>query len=238
MSTRERRPDPSPTRSAWAISLSVHGLGFATMVAFGAAHATHAAWSASASTPTFVALRPDPLLEVELPVEPAAIPVVDAVAEEAPPETAFASIDALPAAEPASESGDEVADVAAAAPPPAPTQRVDWLAAIRRVPVPGQASVDASGANVEASPQHGENEPPDYPFVAFRRGIEGEVMVLLEIDESGVVTAAHVERSSGSSQLDDAALQKLATWRFEPARRAGRAVRGTWRQAVVFRITN
>jgi TonB family protein len=63
-------------------------------------------------------------------------------------------------------------------------------------------------------------------------------MVILEIDAAGTVTAAHVETSSGSRALDDAALQKLATWRFEPARRAGIAVPGTFRQQVVFRLTD
>ena len=60
--------------------------------------------------------------------------------------------------------------------------------------------------------------------------------MLLEIGSDGTVAAAHVEVSSGSSLLDDSALQQLSKWKFEPSRRAGIAVRGSYRTVVAFAI--
>ncbi len=86
-------------------------------------------------------------------------------------------------------------------------------------------------------PLPGCNTPPAYPWTAWRRGIEGTVTVLLEIDRAGAVTQAHVAVSSGCSLLDDAALQALRQWRFALAEPGHRPVR-THRQDVVFRLSD
>ena len=49
-----------------------------------------------------------------------------------------------------------------------------------------------------------------YPQEAIARGLEGEVLVLIIIDESGRVTAARVEEGSGHTILDDAALTRCS----------------------------
>ncbi|MEO6597818.1 MAG: energy transducer TonB [Planctomycetota bacterium] len=90
--------------------------------------------------------------------------------------------------------------------------------------------------HVEASPIPGDNAPPRYPFVAWRRGIEGRVVIHLDIDAVGRVTAGCVEKSSGSALLDDAALQQLLTWKFTPARGSLGPVATHHRQEVVFRL--
>jgi protein TonB len=115
-----------------------------------------------------------------------------------------------------------------------------WLETVRRAPEPPAAAPATTAAvtgDAHPTALADHNLPPPYPYAAWRRGIEGAVLVLLEIDAAGTVTAAHVERSSGSSVLDDAALRQLAGWKFAPARRSGRAVPGTFRQEVVFRLT-
>jgi len=56
-----------------------------------------------------------------------------------------------------------------------------------------------------------------YPEAARRQGIEGEVLVLLLVDESGAVAAARVEASSGHTLLDDAALRAVRQLRSLPA---------------------
>ncbi|MBL8428518.1 MAG: TonB family protein [Dechloromonas sp.] len=48
-----------------------------------------------------------------------------------------------------------------------------------------------------------------YPAEAIVRGLEGEVLVLLIIDQAGNVSAARVEQSSGHAILDDAALRAV-----------------------------
>jgi protein TonB len=56
-----------------------------------------------------------------------------------------------------------------------------------------------------------------YPEEAIARGLEGEVLVLIIIDESGRVTAARVEQGSGHRILDDAALRAVRSLRSLPA---------------------
>ena len=56
-----------------------------------------------------------------------------------------------------------------------------------------------------------------YPPEAIARGLEGEVLVLIVIDESGRVTAARVEQGSGHRILDDAALRAVRSLRSLPA---------------------
>lgn len=48
-----------------------------------------------------------------------------------------------------------------------------------------------------------------YPPEALEQGLEGEVIVLLDIDARGRVAAASVASSSGHATLDDAALRAV-----------------------------
>ena len=56
-----------------------------------------------------------------------------------------------------------------------------------------------------------------YPAEAITRGLEGETLVLLIIDENGEVSAARVEQGSGYRILDDAALRAVRSLRSLPA---------------------
>ena len=56
-----------------------------------------------------------------------------------------------------------------------------------------------------------------YPQEAINQGLQGEVLVLVIIDENGNITAARIEESSGHRLLDDAALRNVRTIRSLPA---------------------
>lgn len=56
-----------------------------------------------------------------------------------------------------------------------------------------------------------------YPAEAIAAGLQGDVDVLLVIDESGKVVAARVEHSSGHAVLDDAALRAVRSLTSLPA---------------------
>lgn len=56
-----------------------------------------------------------------------------------------------------------------------------------------------------------------YPAEAIARGFEGEVLVLLVIDETGQVSAARVEQGSGHAILDEAALRAVRSLHSLPA---------------------
>jgi protein TonB len=79
-----------------------------------------------------------------------------------------------------------------------------------------------------------ERAPPAYPATSRRLGEEGLVVLRVELDESGSVSAARVASSSGHARLDETALAAVKTWRCRPALRDGRAVRAIALQPFKF----
>ena len=67
-------------------------------------------------------------------------------------------------------------------------------------------------------------------------GLEGEVVVRAEIDESGDPLEPSVWRSSGHPLLDRAALEAVRRWRFKPAERNGKPVGAVVQIPVSFRL--
>lgn len=81
---------------------------------------------------------------------------------------------------------------------------------------PTAPSAGASVARPEVLvPVPGENPSPEYPEGARRRGIEGLVLVRIDVDAAGAATACSVVTSSGNVLLDDAALRAARRWRFQ-----------------------
>ena len=60
-----------------------------------------------------------------------------------------------------------------------------------------------------------------YPLAARRMGIQGRVVLNVEVLAEGVSGQINVAQSSGHEMLDRAALESVKTWRFVPARRGG-----------------
>jgi TonB family protein len=65
--------------------------------------------------------------------------------------------------------------------------------------------------------------PPVYPKAAADKKLEGWVQVRFIVDETGAVTKARPVRSSDKI-FEDAAVQSVLQWRFEPAMDGGRKV--------------
>ena len=55
-----------------------------------------------------------------------------------------------------------------------------------------------------------------YPLEAIERGLEGQVTVMLFLDDAGDVIASRVERSSGHPILDEAAVRAARSLRSLP----------------------
>lgn len=224
-------PHRTTTRTAAVLA---SGLAHATLITAAFALARpgdgHVAWRASAAAaPTSNVL--DPALD---PDETGSPPPLEVAVEPEPVEPEPVEPPADPLAWPAEQM--PVAPIAPATTPPdraVAHVAVDWLAPVLSK---GPRANEAEAAAVDASPVPGANEPPRYPWVAWRRGIEGTVVVELRIDASGAVTDASIARSSGNALLDEAAREQLATWRFTPARSAFGPTATTRRQDVVFRI--
>lgn len=74
-----------------------------------------------------------------------------------------------------------------------------------------------------------------YPPAAQRKGIEGTVVVMFDVTETGTVANAHVV--SGPAEFHETVLKAAATWRYTPAKQDGKPIRykGMTRR-VVFRL--
>ncbi len=70
-------------------------------------------------------------------------------------------------------------------------------------------------------------EPAIYPETAQERGLEGQVTILVTVDESGKVVAARVDKSRAEPELEEAALAAARKWTFSPATRYGHPVRAS-----------
>ena len=80
------------------------------------------------------------------------------------------------------------------------------------------------------------NPPPPYPLVARRNGEQGTVILRVRVTRDGMPASVDIEKPSGSSHLDDAALETVRTWRFVPARQNGQPVEARVLVPVVFKL--
>ena len=118
------------------------------------------------------------------------------------------------------DDADRAAD-ARLPPPPAPIAPP----APPPAPLPPPEPVEATQAPV---PLPGQTPPPNYPRRALRRGIEGVVMVRVDVGPDGVPTSVGISSSSRSRDLDRAPIEAVERWRFRPAIAAdGRPTVGT-----------
>jgi protein TonB len=78
--------------------------------------------------------------------------------------------------------------------------------------------------------------PPVYPPRCLRLGIEGRVKIRVLVGENGRPQEVTVGESSGESSLDQAAIEAVRQWRFEPAKRNGVAVRAWAIVPVEFKL--
>ena len=76
----------------------------------------------------------------------------------------------------------------------------------------------------DAGADYLDNPRPRYPMRARRRGLEGTVLVSVQVDRQGEPVAVDVAQSSGHAILDRAARRAVQRWRFAPARRRGEPV--------------
>lgn len=87
---------------------------------------------------------------------------------------------------------------------------------------------------VDSPPRATTRIAPRYPARARADNIEGHVVLSLLIDAAGRVERAQVVESQPPGIFDDAALEAVRQWRFEPANYQGNAVKAWARQRMPF----
>lgn len=139
---------------------------------------------------------------VEKPVERPA-PVVERIVETTPDQPRFeASTEASPPPKEAPVAAAQPAPIA----PAAPKQEV--VEEKEEPPKFGVAYLN--------------NPAPEYPKMSKRIGEEGRVLLKVLVTEQGNPETVVVSKSSGYERLDNAALNAVKQWRFEPARKGGK----------------
>lgn len=81
-----------------------------------------------------------------------------------------------------------------------------------------------------------EMKPPNYPPRCLRLGIEGTVRLRVLVGEDGRPQEASIGTSSGDASLDQAALDAVRHWRFEPATREGVPLRAWCIVPITFEL--
>lgn len=79
-------------------------------------------------------------------------------------------------------------------------------------------------------------QPPQYPYKAARRGIEGWVRVEFDVNEAGSVNNVVVIESDPPGTFDQAATRAVYRWKFKPRIVNGKAVAGKATQVVEFKL--
>lgn len=77
-----------------------------------------------------------------------------------------------------------------------------------------------------------------YPKSASIKGLSGLFVVAVEILEDGRVGRWQVTHSTGYAGLDDASIEAIRTWQFEPAREGGRPMVSCIQIPVRFVLSN
>jgi protein TonB len=139
---------------------------------------------------------------------------------------------ALPDPAPAAPSAFTVPQ-AIAEPPPLPAESKPSVGAAASAPTLRE-SVPATAASFNAA--YLRNAPPRYPLIARRNGVEGTVRLKVLVTRDGRAAQLELDRSSGSSALDNAALEAVKNWQFVPARRGQEPVESWVLVPVVFKL--
>jgi protein TonB len=97
-------------------------------------------------------------------------------------------------------------------------------------------SVPTAAAKLDRPKRLGQSTQPAYPPQLRAQGIEGNVVVVIDIDKSGAVTQVKVLQSSGYRELDDEAVVAAKRDRYTPAAMGGTPVPYSLKYTYKFRI--
>lgn len=75
-----------------------------------------------------------------------------------------------------------------------------------------------------------------YPPISKRLGEQGKVLLRFTVTASGAVTGAKVQKSSGYSRLDHAAVSCVSGWQYKPATQGGKAIAIATQAEVTYRL--
>lgn len=78
----------------------------------------------------------------------------------------------------------------------------------------------------------------NYPEAAVRAGAEGTTLLSFDIDAEGNVKKVSVAKTSGNTDLDEAAVQCAGNWKYKAPTLKGKATTIPWQASVQWRLHN
>ena len=79
--------------------------------------------------------------------------------------------------------------------------------------------------------------PPKYPYEAAQKGIKGKVLVQFVLTKEGIAKEPIVVESSPEGVFDEAALEAVKQYKFNPGTIGGEAVDCIVKMPIVFELT-
>ena len=114
-----------------------------------------------------------------------------------------------------------------ALPKPSTREAADEVApqpTMSRAAAPATQGAEVPSTNATYEVGSTKNPRPPYPLAAFQARIEGRVIVKVHVMADGKPAEIQLLQTSGSAQLDKSALDTLAKWELQPARKNGEAI--------------
>lgn len=168
---------------------------------------------------------------VETPPPPK--PVPQPVPKPQPKPKVKPKIEPKPTPMPVTEAPSQIAAPAPEPTPAAPAQPAPAPAA----PAIGKPSMDLTAPKNVAHLSCNITQP-DYPAMSKRRGETGTAIVRLTVGLAGKIENVTLQKSSGSSRLDDAALDAVRGSACSPYKENGEAIRATATVPFVFSLND
>lgn len=168
---------------------------------------------------------------VETPPPPK--PVPQPVPKPQPKPKVKPKIEPKPTPMPVTEAPSQIAAPTPEPTPPAPAQPAPPPAA----PAIGKPSMDLAAPKNVAHLSCNFAQP-DYPAMSKRRGETGTAVIRLTVGLAGKIENVTLQKSSGSSRLDDAALEAVRGSACSPYRENGEAIRATATVPFVFSLND
>jgi protein TonB len=109
-------------------------------------------------------------------------------------------------------------------------------------PPPAPPAPPAPPPDVDIAPSedisYRKMRPPKYPPQAARQRQQGKVLLKVLVGLDGSPEEVTVEKSSGSRLLDQAAIDAVKTWKFNPGKKGGSPNRGYALVPIEFTLTD
>ena len=88
----------------------------------------------------------------------------------------------------------------------------------------------------EEAPQLIKMVTPEYPEIARKAGVEGQVIMQIVVDEEGNVLQADVVFAQPAGIFEEAAIKAMLQWKFKPAKQRDKAIKVRMGQRMDFSL--